>query len=1054
MNQALYEKLSDLPTTSDLEEGVRAAWITAFSDFGVKLKVEVDRNDLSYNNVIIELKSKGSFNGKISSAKFNEAIDQRLDKYIREKSKKEGLPTSEYTGIVSDGHHVAFCYMVDGKMTHKSLMPISPESAEKLLLALKDAQRRAVTALNLIEDFGHNSPIGINLMNSFAEELSLHFNSNENNKIKMLFSEWQSLFGQVANLTKDQIKKIENQVGFQSPKMNDQSLSGSLFIIHTYNALLMKLLGAELISNLGLTQYPDFCEHAFKLKGAQLLSTLKVDIEDSALFDRVGIKGFVEEAIFSWYLESTSKTQEIEQALKALLIKLSLYRFDDLTSARSKDVLKAFYQALVPDVLRKSLGEFYTPDWLVEETIKQSNPENNSWLEQKVLDPTCGSGSFLLQIIKLKRDEAEVAGLTAEQTLDLIIATVWGFDLNPLAVQAARVNFLIAISDLVKECRGNDIELPILLADSVYSPSKDPNNFDSDIVEYKIGSPTANLHVTIPTELAFNREKLDEVFEIMGQAIEDNWEFDQTASKLIEWDTFTPEQLVEWDEHLRNTYDQVLDLHKQNWNGIWFRIIRNFFWSATAGTFDLIIGNPPWVRWSALPIDYREKVKKTCELYQIFSDNKYHGGNELDISGMITYTTADKWLNYGGKLVFVITQTHLQSPSSQGFRNFKINDCAYLKPLFVEDLKELKPFPDAANKTVIIGFEKIRELSNPYPVSYHTWEAKKGYKKTISDSLHLNDVLQGIERTKKEANPVDDYTSPWAIMNIGDFEKTSYIRGKSKWINGHKGVTADLNGIYMVNISEIRKNLVSITTRPEAGKKDIGPAKSFDIEPNLLYPLVKGASDFSAFKFHPKHNLYHIVPNKGITKQTLLDAEKVMNSKGLKKTFEYLRSYKNELCDRSTYKQRLKKYDFYHIYNVGSYTFSPFKVIWPEQSKNFKAAVCSTKNVPLVGERPYVPDHKVYFVDFDNKDEAHFMCGLLNCSIVKSYIESHTISIQVGNIFKHLELPQYDPQDKDSVRLAELSEILHETEDTKVFKNLLDEAEDLAVKVISKKVSS
>ena len=36
----------------------------------------------------------------------------------------------------------------------------------------------------------------------------------------------------------------------------------------------------------------------------------------------------------------------------------------------------------------------------------------------------------------------------------------------------------------------------------------------------------------------------------------------------------------------------------QRWNGIWFRKVRNFFCSATAGEFDLIIGVPPWVRWS------------------------------------------------------------------------------------------------------------------------------------------------------------------------------------------------------------------------------------------------------------------------------------------------------------------------------------------------------------------------------------------------------------------------------------------------------------------------
>ena len=48
-----------------------------------------------------------------------------------------------------------------------------------------------------------------------------------------------------------------------------------------------------------------------------------------------------------------------------------------------------------------------------------------------------------------------------------------------------------------------------------------------------------------------------------------------------------------WNDHLKTTYDQVLALHRQNWNGIWFRIVRNFFWSATAGQFDAIVGNPP-----------------------------------------------------------------------------------------------------------------------------------------------------------------------------------------------------------------------------------------------------------------------------------------------------------------------------------------------------------------------------------------------------------------------------------------------------------------------------
>lgn len=1050
MYAELYEQLKERSKNCALEEELRIAWTTTFDSVGIEFHAERDKNDLVRNQVIIELKNKGYFKGRTTSPDFKNAVYDRLDKYIKRRAKAEGLSQEEYTGIATDGDHIVFCFMKDDKITHQDLMPLSEVSVTKVLKALQSNKRRALTKQNLIEDFGHTSSVGRRLMDALSKELSLHFNDKKNNKIKMLFKEWQTLFGQVSGLTSEQVKKISKQIGFETPEMADESVSGSLFVIHTYNALVMKLLGAELVSYLELTQYKDFCGNLASLPDDELLKTIERDIEKSQLFETVGIKGFVEEAIFSWYLDATDYVdrKEIIESLKEALVQVSLYRFDDLTSARSKDVLKGFYQALVPDVLRKSLGEFYTPDWLVTDTLQRAT--NGSWLDKKVLDPTCGSGSFLLQVIGMKREEAEVAGLNAEETVELILQTVWGFDLNPLAVQAARVNFLIAISDLVVQCKAMKVELPILLADSVYSPAKNPKG-NEKIVEYRIGSTTANLLITIPSDLAFDRIKLDSVFSIMGECVDKDEEFNIVESLLVRRKTLSKAQADEWKEPLEATYNRVLELHRKNWNGIWFRIIRNFFWSATAGQFDLIVGNPPWVRWSALPIDYREKVKSTCEEYEIFSETKFHGGNELDISGMITYTASDKWLKYGGQLVFVITQTHFQSPSSQGFRSFKINDKAYLRPTFVEDLKSLKPFPDAANKTVIVGFEKVQEQTDPYPVPYNVWQARKGFKKALNEHQSADEVLQGIVRHEMEANPVDEFRSPWAVMGIGEFAKTKNIRGKSEWISGRKGVTADLNGIYMVEIHDVdpKRNLVQIRTRPEAGKKNIGLAKPFWIEPDLLYPMVKGAADFSAYKFAPKHKLYHLVPNAGITKQFLLDAEDHLEN-DLRETYDYLKAYEDLLLDRSTYKARLSKYAFYHIYNVGAYSFAPYKVMWAEQSGTFKAAVCSSKEVPLIGERPYVPDHKVYFVDCESKEVAHYICGLLNCSLVKNYIESHTISIQVSNIFKHLELPRFNVTCKESVRLAELSELLHTTENTDAFEEMLTESNNLAMGILSR----
>ncbi|WP_263322299.1 hypothetical protein [Endozoicomonas sp. Mp262] len=336
-----------------------------------------------------------------------------------------------------------------------------------------------------------------------------------------------------------------------------------------------------------------------------------------------------------------------------------------------------------------------------------------------------------------------------------------------------------------------------------------------------------------------------------------------------------------------------------------------------------------------------------------------------------------------------------------------------------------------------------------YPVLYNIWKNKKGFKKVIPESLSKETVFSSIDIIKKEANPVDDFCSPWAIMLPHKFKQTSLIRGCSKWVQGRKGVTADLNGIYMVEVLECNenKNLVLVRTRPEAGKKDIGPQKKFWIEPDLLFPLVKGASDFSKCYFKPKNELYVLVPNQGITKKFLLAAADHVENK-LPKTYRYFRSYKDLLADRSTYKARLKKYDFYMIYNVGDYTFSPYKVIWAEQSGKFAAAVVGQKDTPLKGEVPFIPDHKIYFVDCSDKAQAHYLCGLLAAPLVCEFIESHTISIQVSNIFKHLDLPEFDAENEEHMLLAEKVEEAHKEHDENERSRLLMTIGELAETII------
>lgn len=263
------------------------------------------------------------------------------------------------------------------------------------------------------------------------------------------------------------------------------------------------------------------------------------------------------------------------------------------------------------------------------------------------------------------------------------------------------------------------------------------------------------------------------------------------------------------------------------------------------------------------------------------------------------------------------------------------------------------------------------------------------------------------------------------------------IQGESDWIAGRKGVTTDLNGVFMVRIVDTNKaqRLVQVETRPEAGRNDIGPARRIWIEPNLLYPLLKGAGDFSACHLHIEEELYILVPNKGIQNGDYAAASAALAQ--LKLTERYFKAFEDTLTDRSTYRLRQRGAPYYAIYNSGAYTFAPYKVAWAEQATTFEAVVVTDTKIPLIGKRVYVPDHKVYFAEFNDPESAYFVCAVLNSSLVREYVESHTIQIQVSNIFKHLSLPRYDGKNGAHRKVAELCCQAHEATNDKDRKKVL-----------------
>ncbi|MFQ6095940.1 MAG: N-6 DNA methylase, partial [Candidatus Bathyarchaeia archaeon] len=144
-------------------------------------------------------------------------------------------------------------------------------------------------------------------------------------------------------------------------------------------------------------------------------------------------------------------------------VKSALYYFDRYDFSQiDRDVWKDIYQEYLPYEERQRLGGFYTPDELVELILDLVgyDPNDRDLCERTLLDPACGSGTFLveasLRLIKhlneplqchtsLKdRSEGEAARSIIEKVRDKI----FGIDIHPFAQFLTIVNLSFQIIDL------------------------------------------------------------------------------------------------------------------------------------------------------------------------------------------------------------------------------------------------------------------------------------------------------------------------------------------------------------------------------------------------------------------------------------------------------------------------------------------------------------------------------------------------------------------------------------------------------------------------------
>jgi hypothetical protein len=745
---------------------------------------------------------------------------------------------------------------------------------------------------------------------------------------------------------------------------------------------------------------------------AEKLRRVMEELEQGGIWSQAGVTNFLEGDIFSWYLAAWDES--VAYVIRGIVNVLD--EFDPNTLSveplESRDLLKKLYQQLFPKSVRHDLGEYYTPDWLAEYVLDEVGYDGNP--DKRLLDPACGSGTFLVLAINRAKawfdEHRHECGYRKDGLIKRILTNIIGFDLNPLAVMASRTNYLIAILDLLGFRLG--AELPVYLCDSVMTPAEYGKGFFESMNTVKELKTSAGPFF-IPKSISRSREHMGKYAELLEHSVRNKLSADDFIARCVE------EGLpVEGKSQHHELYERLRKLDAKNQNGIWARIIKNAFAPLFVGRVDYVVGNPPWVNWESLPGNYRDDMKPLWERYGLFTLSGSEGrlgGGKKDLSMLFVYGGVDNYLDEGGKLGFVITQTIFKTHGAgDGFRQFCYGNKhrVVLRPQVVHDLSDVQVFEAATNRAAIFVCEKSSKDFS-YPVPYVVWRGPS----RIDQAESLSWVLAHTRRKKLAAVPVDPErpTSPWLTAPRPAMAGIRKVIGKSDY-TAYAGCCTWLNGVYWIRVlKKLGNGNLVIENLHDVGRKDVEHVESV-IEPDLVYPLLRGR-DVSRWHTEPSA---HIILTQDPKSRAGIPESKMRRK--YPKTYAYLRQFKEQLRERSGYIKYFQPSDpFYSVYNVGPYTLAPWKVVWREQSKTFQVAAIEAHKA-----KSLLPDHKLMTVVCDSKEESYYLSGVLGSSPCRMLVSSYTISVSTStHVLINVAVPKFNKKDKIQVLLAELSQQCH-----------------------------
>lgn len=692
-------------TEADIQSDVRKFLLDADLDLGdqdlfeVSLEAQVGagkRIDVQVGTTVIEVKKS------IDSPAIRDAAKDQLAGYVRQRTLEE---EQRFVGILTDGRvWLLYHLRLDGNLGLVSeFRVISRDSADGLSAWLEavmaTTSQLTPTPTRILRLLGEGSP-------TFAVDRA----------------DLQDLYSTLRDDPEVQLKRELWGRLLTAALGTHFKASDELFVEHTY-----LVLTAELIAH-------SVAGVEIDVPGSDVRGLL-----EGRQFTDAGIRGVVEADFFDW----PALLPRGELLVRAIARRLNGFDWSKV----EHDVLKVIYESVIDAATRHELGEYYTPDWLADKMVGElvTNP-----LEDRVLDPSCGSGTFLFWAVRRCLASADEAGMSNREALDLVVSRVAGIDLHPVAVTLARVTYLLAIGRERLSDRGA-LTIPVYLGDSV--------RWDQDDSLLQQGGIT--VHTSDGMEL-FSQD-----LHFPDGVLEDPLKFDRLVTSLANRAGDDARATIEGpvrkdgkrstrpqkvpdisallDEHdvsdsdrapVTLVFEKLCRLYDEGRDHIWSYYIRNLArplsFTRDGAQADVLVGNPPWLAYRYMPSSIKQSYERLSKARGLWAGGK--NATHQDLSDLFVVRAVEQYLAPGGRFSFVMPFAVLSRRQYGGFRagNYASQGAGVTQVRFdtPDDLSAIEPaiFPVPASVVTGIKAAPVEELpsetiawSGHIDGAHHSW---------------------------------------------------------------------------------------------------------------------------------------------------------------------------------------------------------------------------------------------------------------------------------------------------------------------------------------------